>query len=90
VKEKASAPFEMTGGGSRGNDQYAENWERRILGDWLTLVGEGEFFLDYFFVGLGEIGFCFDAVEACVVKKLVHQLTQLCPAYPMSASTPRI
>ena len=35
-------------------------------------VGEGEFFLDYFFVGLGEFGFCFDDEAACAAKKLVH------------------
>jgi hypothetical protein len=92
VKEKASAcSVRMTGGGSCGNDQNTDgNWERGVLRDWLTPVGKGEFFLDYFFVGLDEFGFCFDAEAACVVGKLVHQLTQLCPAYPMPASTPRI
>lgn len=38
------------------------------------LVGEGEFFLDYFFVGLCELGFCFDAEAASVVEKLVDGL----------------
>lgn len=35
------------------------------------LAGEGEFFLDYFFTGLGEFGFCFDAEAAGVVEELV-------------------
>jgi hypothetical protein len=79
------------GRGSYGDDQNADgNCERRVLRDWLALVGEGEFLLDYFFVGLRELGFCFDAEAACAVKKLAHQLAQLCPAYPMLASTPRI
>jgi len=39
-----------------------------------VLVGEGEFFLDYFFVGLGEFGFCFDAEAAGVVEELVDGL----------------
>lgn len=39
-----------------------------------ALVGEGEFFLDYFFVGLGEFGFGFDAEAASVVEELVDGL----------------
>jgi hypothetical protein len=52
--------------------------------------GNGECFLDYFFMGLGEFGFGLDAEATCAVKKLVQQLTQLCPAYPMAANAPRI
>jgi hypothetical protein len=48
VKEKASGcSFRNDGRRSCGNDQNADgNWERRVLRDWLTLVGES--FLDYF------------------------------------------